>query len=227
MQVLVSFAVAYALLAVGQVQLDLGAGPLHAPLWTMEPTFRKMLVAGATWVARPFLVRGESTQKFIRRVAGGLIDVSVRLCVVATFVWLALAISGHLASQQFLRLVIAGLIVLIGAWTVLPLLLLVANVLVMVMMWPLLWLVDLVVPPEQAADLLKIRWCRNCRHYRKSKEFEDSINGLWRLEGMPRSDKLPCGIALEASPAWQRYFALAPGSRTLFPNDCELFERRA
>jgi hypothetical protein len=75
-------------------------------------------------------------------------------------------------------------------------------------------------------DAQKIEWCRNCSHYRRSKEYEDISRGLWRLDSMPSSDKLPCNIVLEASPTWKHHFETPPKNRTLFPNNCTLFESR-
>jgi hypothetical protein len=75
-------------------------------------------------------------------------------------------------------------------------------------------------------DVQKIEWCRNCSHYRRSKEYEDTGRGLWRLNSMPSSDKLPCSIVLEASATWKHHFETPPKNRTLFPDNCTLFERR-
>jgi hypothetical protein len=114
-------------------------------------------------------------------------------------------------------------LIVIGALFVLPLIRLIMVPLTLIVAWPL----DLLFPLKESKDAQTTKWCRNCKHHRKSKEYEDIMKGLWRSKTMPRSDKLPCNIALETSDVWERYYSSELSSRTLFPKDCTFFEKLA
>ena len=69
-------------------------------------------------------------------------------------------------------------------------------------------------------DRSKIEWCKNCVHFRKIRNWEDSHDGLWTLSEAPQLDLLPCGIAAQTSIVWQDYFAQGREQRTLYPKNC-------
>jgi len=89
-----------------------------------------------------------------------------------------------------------------------------------------IWLWHRLVGKAKNPDRSQIKWCKNCKHHRKSDRYEDVIRGLWRSELMPDSRDLPCNIAAEASEVWERYFHSKPNSRALYPKDCTLFRWR-
>jgi hypothetical protein len=72
-----------------------------------------------------------------------------------------------------------------------------------------------------------IPWCRNCRHFRVIKAWNNSSSGLWQLATKPDNGKLPCLIAEKVLHLWDCYYAQPKEKRTLFPKTCELFERRS
>jgi hypothetical protein len=73
-------------------------------------------------------------------------------------------------------------------------------------------------------DKKKIQWCKNCRHYRKIKGWEDSANGLWSRESIPEQGNLPCRIIQETMDIWHAYYSLERNHRTLYPKECPKIE---
>lgn len=74
-------------------------------------------------------------------------------------------------------------------------------------------------------DPSTIKWCPTCKYHRKSEEYEDVRNGLWRSKFIPPKDNLPCNIAFKTLSVWQVYFSLEQDSRTLFPKDCSYYDK--
>jgi hypothetical protein len=117
----------------------------------------------------------------------------------------------------------AAAFVTIGALLVFPIVLPLISIIAMPLLVVLTLPLRLLKPPEDGANDSEIEWCRNCKHYRKSREYEDIQSGLYQSTSMPRSDKLPCNIPLETAEVWQLFYATELGSRTLFPKDCASF----
>ena len=203
-------------------RLNLSLSPFDAPLWTMRRTPGQFIFVVATWFLAPFA--NISPRQVARGVAFGLLGVIWQIGITGLLVWCCITVSAYIFDSTFLQVVSTVILLVVGARLVLPLFNLITMPLMMVIALPL----DLLFPLKKKVNVREIKWCRNCRHYKKSKEYEDMPpKGLWFSGSMPRRDELPCNIALEAAKVWEDYFKVEPSSRALFPKDCPFFEKRA
>ncbi|MBU3981073.1 MAG: hypothetical protein KKH20_10130 [Proteobacteria bacterium] len=69
-------------------------------------------------------------------------------------------------------------------------------------------------------DPKSIHWCKTCKHYKKVKRFDDTIDGIWRNEKLPDNNSIPCRIIDETINVWNNFFSLDTDKRTLYPKDC-------
>lgn len=218
MLIVISLVLAFIFLGISEVLNDLGGSVIDRPMWANQPTLGMSVLVALTWFYKPFIYSKHSRG---RTIAFGLLDVIMKLSIVASFIWCCIAISIHFFESVILEILVSALLIGIGSFIVLPLISLLMIPVSLIAAWPL----DLMFPLEDHSK--EIRWCRNCRQYKKSKEYEEIMHGLWRSESMPRSDKLPCKIVLEISDTWKHHFENEPRSRGLFPKDCPSFEKRA
>jgi hypothetical protein len=230
MEIAISIVVAYLLTGIGQVVSDLIASLITKPAWSRRPTVGGAILAGATWFVRPFigsirnLGRLEGGRHAVLTIASGLLGIILQMSVLTAFVWGCIALSQLISDSTVLQVVAAAGFVVIGAALILPLLVPLISLIVMPLAAIILLPLDLLLPTKNRVDVREIKWCRNCKHYRKSGEYEDTLRGLRQSVSMPRSDKLPCSIPLETAEVWQRFYATELRSRTLFPKDCAFFE---
>lgn len=192
-------------------------------MWTWRPTLGKILIVGASWFTRPFLENIHRSGQVARGIAFGLLGVSLQMVVLTFLIWGCIFVANYFFDSTLLRVATTAILTIIGVFIVLPLINVLLIPLTLLISWPL----DLLFPLKETTEAQNIQWCRTCKHYRKSKEYEDTFKGLWRSESMPRSDKLPCNISLETANVWQLYFSLEPDSRALFPKDCSFYEKKA
>jgi len=220
-KITISIALAYLLAGISQVTEDLGATPVDRPFWAIRPTLSKALFVGATWIARPFQKAGHSNQ-IAREIAFGLFSVTLHLAVLTGFIWCCITASAYLFDNVALQVVAIVVLLIVGTRFLMPWL----NLLLMPLTWIVALPLDLLFPLKEQVDVQQIRWCKNCRHHRKSAQYEDIIHGLWRSNSKPQGGDLPCNITLETSEVWERYFLSKPEIRTLYPKDCAFFEWR-
>jgi len=223
MEIAISFVLAFVISGVSQVAKDLGGRPLDRPFWTLQPTFWKMLLVGLTWFVRPILDISNSGAPLARSVAYGLLGATVQLTTLTAFVFGCISMAQHFFDGTFAVVVTSALLMIVGSFIVLPIVSFVILLATVLLSIP----INLLFPLRHSSSPETVNCCRTCAHYRKSEEYEDLMNGLWRSESMPRSDKLPCSIPLETADTWQAYFATPQGARTPFPNGCPSFETRA
>jgi len=222
MELVLSVLLAYIVYGISQVTDDLLGRAIDRPMWAMRPTLGKALFVAATWFTRPFL-ESCPTNPVVRGIAASLLSVTLPMVVLTGFIWCCIAAANYVFDSTFLRVAATAVLMLILAPFVLPLITILMLPLTLLILWPL----DLLFPLRENIDTQTLTWCRTCKHHRKSKEYEDIFSGLWRSKSMPRSDKLPCNIALETSDVWKRYFSSEPKSRSLFPKDCPSYGKRA
>ena len=222
MEIVICALLAYLLSGISQVIKDLGGNVIDRPMWAMNPTLGKTITVALTWPSRPILASHTSGQ-FARAVAFGVLGVLIQMTVLTAFIWASYAVAGLVFEGFIFKLILAAVIAFIGSLFVLPLVTLIMVPVTLLLAWPL----DLLFPQASRSSVKDIRWCRTCKHYRKVPEYEDTMKGLWKKESMPRSDKLPCKIALETSQVWEAYYETEPKSRALFPKDCPFFEKQA
>ena len=223
MELITSAVIAYILSGISQVTKDLGSRAIDRPFWAMRLTPGKTILIALTWVTRPFIENFYSSGQVARAIAFGLLSVIVQMVVLTAFIWGCIAASALLFDSTIFQVITTAILIVVGALFVLPLANLVMMPLTLLVAWPL----DLLFPAKNNQNAQDIKWCRNCKHYRKSKEYEDALSGLWHSQEMPRSDKLPCKIVLETSAVWERYYESDPRSRTLFPKECPSLEKQA
>lgn len=157
-----------------------------------------------------------------RNVAFGLVGLTFQMVVATGFIWLCITLSTHLFDSAILRVIATAIFFVLGAFFVLPFVMIAVTPLMLLVSLPLEW----IFPSQDSVDAKSIAWCKNCRHYKKSKEYESPLGGLWNSRVQPPLDKLPCEIRSETVAVWDGHFSLEPRIRTLFPNDCPFFERR-
>jgi len=155
-------------------------------------------------------------------VAFGLLGFTFQMVVAAGFMWLCITLSTHLFDSTILRVIATAVFFVLGAFFVMPFVMIVLTPLMLLVSLPLDW----IFPSQDSVDAKSIAWCKNCRHYKKSKEYESTLGGLWNSSVLPPLDKLPCEIRSETVAVWDAHFSLEPRVRTLFPKDCPFFERR-
>jgi hypothetical protein len=224
MKLTISIILAYVLSGVSQVMKDIGGRSLERPLWTTKPTFGKAILVATTWFTLPFIENVHPHGQVARGIAFGSLGVVVQMCFLTGFIWCCITISMYLFGSPVLQVISSAILIIIGALIVIPLLSLLMVPVIAVVALPL----DLFFPiKREKSDYQEIKWCKSCKHHRKSKEYEHIMRGLWRSTAFPRSDKLPCSITLETSGVWKSYFDSEPKSRSLFPKECPFFERRA
>lgn len=75
-------------------------------------------------------------------------------------------------------------------------------------------------------DVKKIQWCKTCKHFKKVREFDKTIDGLWRAKTIPDASQIPCQILKETNNIWEDFFGLEESKRTLYPNNCPFWTKR-
>ena len=222
MRLILSIFLAYLLGGIFHVSEDLRGDSIDRPYWAWNPTLGKALLVGAIWFIRPILESIRRTGQAARGFVFGLLDVSIRLIIITLFIWGCLTVAAYLFDSILLRVVTIAVLMLIGSAIILPLIRILMILPTIIIALPL----DILFPLKETIDVQNISWCRTCKHYRKSKEYENTFSGLWRSDTMPERYKLPCNIPLEAETVWQGHFSSKPDLRTLFPKDCPFFEKR-
>lgn len=221
MEIVVSAILAYLLSGISQVTKDLGGRVIDRPMWAMRPTLGKAILVALTWPTRQVIEGHYSTGQLGRAIVFGVLGVITQMAVLTAFIWGAYTLASLVFDNFALQLILAAVIALIGSLFVLPLVSLLMMPITLILAWPL----DLLFPLKSEAQTSQIKWCRTCKHHRKVSDYEDTMKGLWREASMPRSDKLPCKIALETSQVWEAYYKTEPKSRSLFPKDCPQYEQ--
>lgn len=224
MEIVICALLAYLLSGFAQVIKDLSVRAMDRPMWAMNPTLGKAIMVTLTWPSRPMILLTRSSLVEIAQwVAFRLLGFLIQMTVLTAFIWGAYAIAGLVFESFFLKFALATVIAFFGLFFVLPLISLIMVPVTLL----LALLLTFLFPKSSKAHAIDIRWCQTCKHHRKVPEYEDTMKGLWQEKSMPRSDKLPCKIALETSNVWKAYYETDPKSRSLFPKDCQLFERQA
>lgn len=216
-----SFALAFLLSGIAQVLKDLGQRSIDKPGWALHPSFVGTLLAGITWFTRPILDSYSSTGQKARAVAFGTLGVVTQLTVLTAFFYGAILLATSWFDSVLAQAAIVIAFLVLGTPIILP----VASILIVPVTWILSVPLDMVFPLKESKKSQDIEWCKNCVHYKKSKEYEDVMDGLWAAEEMPSGDKLPCKIVAEAMDTWIEFYARERSEKTLFPNNCSKFER--
>lgn len=75
-------------------------------------------------------------------------------------------------------------------------------------------------------DPKKIQWCKTCKYFKKVKNFDDLVRGLWREKAMPNQENIPCKIFEKTKEIWKGYFDLEENKRATYPRNCTFWEKR-
>jgi len=219
--IVISLVVAYFLCSLAEVASALTADLGKRPQWAFRPTLGSIFLYGALWFVNQVVNTMSIARPRAKGFVAGVLGAVLQLAVITTVVWGSITLSHLITDTVILQVVIAVAMVVVLTPIAIPILTLVSTPVVALVMLP----VSLLFPSEDRPR--DIKWCKTCKYYRKSREYEAIPKGLWRSEAMPRSDRLPCGIALETAGVWGQFYELEPRSRTLFPKDCEFFEKRS
>ncbi|MCD2453177.1 hypothetical protein GO003_022600 [Methylicorpusculum oleiharenae] len=220
--IIISLLLAFVLSGISQVMKDLGESPINRPGWAMRPTVGGAFMVAISWFSRPFIDAFYSNGQLGRAIASGLLGVLTQLSVLTIFFWGAITLTGNYIDSTILQVIVVGAILVFGAPIILP----IASILIIPITLIVAFPIDFVFPLKESKEAKEVVWCKNCKHHKKSKKFEDTISGLWRSEEMPDEELLPCEIACEAADTWSDYFETTPSNRSLYPKDCEYFERK-
>ncbi len=221
MKIVISVVVAYFLCSLAEVVSALTAEPAKRPQWAFRPSLATLIFYGTLWFMSPVLNMMSMARPRAKGLIAGVLGATLQLAILTAVVWGCITLSQLITDTVILQTVIAVVMVLVLTPIAIPILTLVSTPLVALLMLP----AGLLLPSGDKPS--EIKWCKRCKHYRKSKEYEATVKGLWQSEGVPRSDRLPCAIALETAGVWRRFYELETRSRTLFPKDCEFFEKRS
>lgn len=105
---------AYLYCAWYRVHEDLSADPLRRPGWAYRPTLGKVLLFGALWWFSEAANAKASLRWSARDVGLGALNAALKLGVVTATFWGAHALAGLIVDQWLLRLLVAGVILLVG-----------------------------------------------------------------------------------------------------------------
>ncbi len=194
--------------------------PINARGWTFKPTLKGISFIILTWFFRPMMT-WPARLSFNKAVVSGMIISSITLAWGSFCIWGCFWLANHVTDYFIVHLIVAVI-----AWFCLSIFIMPFFPLLMnFIMLPFGFLLGFLFPqPDTTKD---INWCRNCQHYKKSKEFENLMKGLWQSPTIPQSDKLPCTITLETAEVWKAHFGLDPNkNRTMFPKECPRFVRK-
>ena len=148
------------------------------------------------------------------------LNAALRFFILASFSWLCIDGANYLFSNTLLRVVCVVIFLGVGGRFVLPWAALLLTPISIIIGTALV----AVTPKRGGIDVTEIRYCKNCRYYRHSPEYENIIDGLWRAESLPPLNALPCKIVEKSVPVWEEYFEMTMNSRAMFPRMCPLFE---
>lgn len=220
--IIISLMLAFVLSGISQVMKDLGESAINRPGWAIRPTIGGAFMIAVSWFTRPFIDAYYSNGQLARGIAYGLLGVVTQLAVLTAFFWGAITISGSYIDLTIWHVVAVGFILVFGAPIILPIASIIIIPITLIIALPL----DLLFPLKSSKEAKKIKWCKNCLHYKKSNKYEDTISGLWHSEEMPSNEIIPCKIVMEAIDDWAEYYDMEPSERSLYPKDCEHFERK-
>ena len=220
--IIISLILAFVFSGISQVMKDLGESPINRPGWAMRPTAGGAFMAAISWFTRPFIDAYYSNGQLGRAIAYGLLGVLTQLTVLTAFFWGAITLTGNYIDSTVLQVIAVGVILVFGAPIILP----IASILIIPITLIVAFPIDFIFPLKESQEAKNIEWCKNCQHHKKSKKYEDTLSGLWHSEEMPAEELLPCKIASETTDTWVEYFETTPSNRSLYPKDCEHFERK-
>lgn len=220
MLIWLSLLLAYGFSGLSQVTDDLRADPVSKPMWAMRPTLGMTLLVLAAWPTRPIQDASYSDNP-PRAIAFALLGLLITFITTAGLIWCCLRLAVFFTSNFYLEVALSfGLIVALRFLA--PIITLVQMPVILLLTFPL----EFLFPLKSASDVGAIVWCKNCQHYKVSKEYEDTVGGLWRSTKRPANDKLPCKIAARTSEIWDDYFSKELNSRSLFPKNCPQFSKK-
>lgn len=208
--------IAYLIAGIATAIKDLQASPIDAPMWTYKPTFKMLFFVIITWFFWP-IIDGMHDKFRNRKIAFGLFGSITQLVLLTFLVWISFSSANRITDLFVVHVLIACVLFVLLTLFALPLLTIPMMFVTLVLSWPLDWLFPL---PDNGKN---IKWCKTCKHFNRSKEYEDSFKGIWRSKVMPETKILPCRIVSETIEVWKSYYSLETAKRTLFPTDCPSF----
>ena len=145
MKIAISIVLAFLLSGISQVIGDLGSPTSCRPAWARRPTLGWAIIAAATWFIHPFLGPGNKARTFVF----GLLAVVLQMSILTGFVWLCISVATHVFDSTVLQVMTTGVLIIIGALFVLPLVSFIMVPLMLIVAWPL----NLLFPPPKGNDV--------------------------------------------------------------------------
>lgn len=217
----ISISLAFLFSGLAQVVTDLRRRGVDKPGWAIRPSIPLAFMVGITWFLRPILDGYALTRQKARATAFGILGALIQITVLTSCFFGAILLANIWFDSNLIRIIFVATIFIIGAPFILP----IASILIIPLTLLLSLPLDLFFPLRKLQPLPLLRWCRTCKHYRKSREYEETFNGAWAAEKMPRSDLLPCKIVMEAIDTWSEFYGRERSEKTLFPKNCARFEQ--
>lgn len=75
-------------------------------------------------------------------------------------------------------------------------------------------------------DVKKIQWCKTCKHFLKTRNWNRTTNPLRQSKELVGDSEIPCKIVEDTKPVWTLYFDTDTMQRTLYPDNCQRWTRR-
>lgn len=226
MKLAISIALAYLITGVAHVIKDITSRPMDRPGWARQPTLTMAILLTLGWSVRRFAESAPRTHGRLdaRGIAFGLYSIVFQVALLSAFIWCFIAFATYLFANAVVQIIVSAVFIVVGSVVAIPLLNLLAMPLAIILTLP----IELIFPLKKEKDTSREeRWCKSCKYYRKSREYENTMKGLWRSPVLPQTDKLPCRIVSQTSGVWGRYFESEQRTRSLFPRECSFFERKA
>jgi len=212
---------AYVLCGVSRVLKDLSINGEARPLWALNPTLARAILVVIGWPVRPIVEAYASSRQIARSIVFGLLSIVTQMLVLTGYIWLSHELAKLVFENFILQIILTLVIAVVGSFIAMPIGSALLTPIIFLISIPL----NLLFPLKNIISADETRWCRTCKHHREIAEYEDPLKGLWLAEEMPSTDRLPCSIVHDTSHVWAVHYKTAPGSRTLFPENCSKYER--
>lgn len=143
MKLIVCAILAYFVSGVVQVWKDLSAESNFKPMWAYQPTVGKCLKAMMMWFLPPFINNGYIVNQKEKAVAHGFLNFIVQMSVLTGLIWYCTSASGHIFNSNILRIITAGVFIIIGT----PFVLMLGKFIMIIPMLVASVFIDLVLLP--------------------------------------------------------------------------------
>ncbi len=137
MEIVICILLAYVLSGVSRVTKDLGKNVINRPIWAMNPTLDKIILAAISWPIRPIIEASQSSGQLARSVAFGLLAVLLQMLTFTVYIWCSYTIACLVFENFTLRIALSTVVVFVGSFFILPLMTFIMAPISLLLAWPL------------------------------------------------------------------------------------------